>query len=602
MSDGERQNSASPTSGDDGADADDIGDAEQRRLGHWGWLALGVAVVVGGRFLGPVGVDTSSLEELMPGAGTMASPLVGSSLGLLVTVRLVLAALRAESRLARIAAFVVYTGLTAMQGLAIALYLESLNGMLPWADVVSEPGWGFRLSTAASWAAGAVLLWWMADAIDQTRRAQGALFLWLASFVLETMLGAGAVGTSAAQLVELAPIAQWLVTPAAVAVVGLVMLARPGRFPRTLLRIELRSAWDVLALTAVATLPEQLLGGLAALAPEVLAGEWVSWLSLALAVVAGVALAVWTWRHAEAQRARPVEPAALALCAFVVPAGFVGYAFVAGGGIAALTAPPPLAGEASFTLVLDADESFGGGDAELMRARLETLGADATVVDFTPSQITLRVENALGQEAVLEAIAPHRLGLHVMGEGALSPSGLPSGLRLELGTVGMESAPQVVAGDCATAEEWSTSAQVPGCLLAVQRMESELEPDATDCRVHCLAPEPVITNTHVESAEVGFDTYGSGQPHVFVRLTEEGGARLGAATRTHLHEPLAIVLDGEAVSVPIVQSEIGREVQVSLGGLRDPREALVEAHALANALVSEATVAPFTLAEVRLTN
>ena len=98
-------------SGDDSAD--DSGDAEQRRLGHWGWLALGVAVVVGGRFLGPVGVDTSSLEELMPGAGTMALPLVGGSLGLLVTVRLVLAALRVESRLARVGAFVVYTGLTA---------------------------------------------------------------------------------------------------------------------------------------------------------------------------------------------------------------------------------------------------------------------------------------------------------------------------------------------------------------------------------------------------------------------------------------------------------------------------------------------------------
>lgn len=587
-------------SGDDGADADS-GDAEQRRLGHWGWLALGVAVVVGGRFLGPVGVDTSSLEELMPGAGTMALPLVGGSLGLLVTVRLVLAALRVESRLARVAALVVYTGLTAMQGLAIAFYLESLNGMLPWAAVVNEPGWGFRLSTAASWAAGAVLLWWVADAIDQTRRAQGALFLWLVSFVLETMLGAGDVGASAAQQVELAPIAQWLVTPAAVAVVGLVMLARPGGFPRTLLRIELRSAWDVLALTAVATLPEQLLGGLVALAPEVLAGDWVSWLSVALVVVAGVALAVWTWRHAEAESVRPVEPAALALCAFVVPAGFVGYAFVAGGGVAAITAPPPLAGETSFTLVLEADETFGGDDAELMRARLESLGADATVVDFTPSQITLRVENALGQEAVLEAIAPHQLGLHVMGEGTLSPSGLPPGLRLELGTVGMESGPQVVAGDCATAEEWSANAQVEGCLLAVERMESELEPEAS-CRVHCLAPEPVITNAHVESAEVGFDAYGSGQPHVQVRLTEEGGARLGEATRTHLREPLAIVLDGEAVSVPIVQAEIGRDVQVSLGGLGDPREALVEAHALAEALVSEASVAPFTLSEVQLTN
>ncbi|WP_424988157.1 protein translocase subunit SecD [Microbulbifer sp. S227A] len=69
-----------------------------------------------------------------------------------------------------------------------------------------------------------------------------------------------------------------------------------------------------------------------------------------------------------------------------------------------------------------------------------------------------------------------------------------------------------------------------------------------------LDPRAVVTGEDLVDSQPGYDA--NGRPAVTFRLDSAGARAFGAFTATHIGQPFAIVLDGEVLSAPIIQSHI----------------------------------------------
>jgi plastocyanin len=97
----------------------------------------------------------------------------------------------------------------------------------------------------------------------------------------------------------------------------------------------------------------------------------------------------------------------------------------------------------------------------------------------------------------------------------------------------------------------------------------------TDTVFH-LQPEVALANDDIERA---YETMSSsGTRAIGLKLTAEGGARFYETTRGNLGRKLAILLDGEVVSAPVIRSAIGQECVI------EGRFSEKDAHALIGAL------------------
>ncbi len=72
-----------------------------------------------------------------------------------------------------------------------------------------------------------------------------------------------------------------------------------------------------------------------------------------------------------------------------------------------------------------------------------------------------------------------------------------------------------------------------------------------------------ITGADLQDVHVGGNQFG--QPVVNFQLSATAGERFRLLTRTHLHQILAIVLDGDVISAPTINQEIGDSGQISGG-------------------------------------
>jgi preprotein translocase subunit SecD len=75
--------------------------------------------------------------------------------------------------------------------------------------------------------------------------------------------------------------------------------------------------------------------------------------------------------------------------------------------------------------------------------------------------------------------------------------------------------------------------------------------------------ETVLTGEGVQSALASFNQDYGGQWQVTTKFSDEAGKILGDYTRNHLGKPLAIVLDGKVLSIPIIQAEISTEAVIT---------------------------------------
>ena len=563
----------------------------------WLWLAVAAIVYAIGSLIPLPGIDREAMVELAnrggmsggPGAGIPVVSVFGVGIGAMVFIHVVLIVWDKLNRpLARRVGLAVWLAIAAVQAFLLALFLESLGGAAPFLDIVYEPGYGFRLTTTVTFVAGAAVLWFLASQIDRTERAYGALFLWL---LATAATFAGQVSSTGelvrwAAITPLAALAS-LAWPAAGVALGVLMILRPRTWPIPLFgSVQLRSGWDVLGLTVLGTLPS------AIAASTVDAGVWVG-TSFLFVLVAGFAF-FWLRLAPGDEPARAWGPAIAAagyfvLCAVVL----IGSAVSSGsaGGLASNFSPGPLHGDNRFALELVTEDRFGDGDAERLTNRLERLGADVTVEEQTSRAILLRIE-ASSAEAVQEVLRPRRLRFSLAHDfstdpflGALEPRTSSRGLR-------------AFSGSCEqVALEITNAAREP-----VEDADCDwlLERDSERCVTYCVERAAVVTQLDVAGASTTADPY-SGVPAVMVTLTDDAAERFESFTGQHTTQVLAIVVDDQILSAPVIQQAIpGGQVQVMMDPGLGPDVGLGEARALAAALDGPSVAVPYEISR-RLT-
>ncbi|MGH7525834.1 MAG: protein translocase subunit SecD, partial [Gemmatimonadales bacterium] len=106
--------------------------------------------------------------------------------------------------------------------------------------------------------------------------------------------------------------------------------------------------------------------------------------------------------------------------------------------------------------------------------------------------------------------------------------------------------------------------------------------------LYVLQDRPIITGSNLEDAQAQLDPLTNG-PIVTFELDRAGGRRFGDETAKHVGDYMAILLDGRVQGrPPVIQSRIGRNGQITLGG-----KSLQEAQDLA--LTLKAGALPITL-------
>lgn len=535
------------------------------------WIGISALVVLIGPWIPIPGIQTEMLtEQLRALNASHVGPVsalfsaLGVSIGVLVLVRLTIALLgKTESAPARTVGLVLYLLATAVQAFSLALWAETLNHQSFWGDVVPEPGWAFRLQAVLACTAGATVLWWLADRIDATRAASGALALSLVVALQRLLLDASAFGDAVADgtrspLVGLIHLALPL---AMIALAAVLALRSPASWPVKLTgSLELRSAFDVLAPpAAIATLAGTSVGSFTA--PELARA--------ALVVVGTVGLAVVLHARIAPGGRRSLWPAALGFGALAAVMGVLSLGLVSSGAIKRALEPGPLEGEARFEITLGAVDRFSDGEAEAMIARLNQLGAEARLVSADAQRITIRVEAARDIPSVLDALRPRALTLQLVDD-------LPS-VPLSPGLV-RASFGEAIEGPCETLRVFAPSS---ACHAALETLDTdELGGQPERCSLYCLEPTAAITGADVTEARAALDPY-SNAPIVRLTLTPDAATRLERLTSANTGRQLAIVLDGRVLSAPVIQSAIpGGEIQITLGYAASLEQASTLASAL----------------------
>lgn len=560
----------------------------QSKSGTIGPLALGAAAIVFGGFVPLPGIDFESLQALLGDGGgpwDLSIGPIGNTVGALVLAYAF--ALSSTRTWAWRAALVFYLVGAMIQGLGIAFWLEGLNGGyggLGSLDVVMEPGWPFRFTVMLAYAAGASILWFISRSIDATKRVTGALFLLLVRVLIDQVGIFSSYGNSFArgemQWSQALPL---LAMPASIIILAVVLYQRPAaKWPVMLWRWKLHSHLDVIALVAVSVLPGALarLGALAGMQPV-----WFDLFDALLALGLGISACFWWWKLASADHENGGSAKTLvAVCVAtfgLLAAGVFGFA--SAGGIERFTAPLPLEGTRSFTLTLDAEETFEPEDAETMVALLEELGASVEIVSASERSIRLNVSDAIGREPVLQVLTP----ANFLISGVLNiqqhapPEVLRRGTPSRYQSVYLEGECAAFEGLAGTTNETGGGADLPTqrCRFAIQAVAEPYE-----CELYCIADEPVLTSSDVQEAFVTVGEYDN-HPAVSIVLTDEAALRFENYTADHIEEAIAIEVKGELLSAPIVQSRIGGgRVQVTMGRSADFDAMLREADQLAAVL------------------
>jgi preprotein translocase subunit SecY len=129
----------------------------------------------------------------------------------------------------------------------------------------------------------------------------------------------------------------------------------------------------------------------------------------------------------------------------------------------------------------------------------------------------------------------------------------------------------------------------PGTRLGLEAVE-EYDEDTNKLRrvgvrTFLLTEAPIITTDDVVDAAASVSE-GSGLPEVYVAVTlsPDAAERFRIATREYIQRRIAIIVDGEINSAPVVKSEIGGGRLSITMGAGDPERQLAQAKALANNL------------------
>ena len=110
-------------------------------------------------------------------------------------------------------------------------------------------------------------------------------------------------------------------------------------------------------------------------------------------------------------------------------------------------------------------------------------------------------------------------------------------------------------------------------------------------RTHYLWSRADVTGEHLTRAMTLFES--QGEPYVSLEFDALGAKQFEQVTEKNVNEHMAIMLDEEVNSAPVIKERIGGgRAKISMGGNRAPREILQEAQSLVTVLTHGAYKAP----------
>lgn len=148
-------------------------------------------------------------------------------------------------------------------------------------------------------------------------------------------------------------------------------------------------------------------------------------------------------------------------------------------------------------------------------------------------------------------------------------------------------------------------------VLLLGRMERSEDPDSDEAadpdaeapsyRTYTLLSTSDVTGRHIDDAFVTFDQTEGGRPVVSLRFKREGAELFRRLTANSIKKRMAIVLDDNVESAPVIQAEIGGgNAQITLGRYGDYNSIMQEANDLVLVLKAGALDAPLTPANEQL--
>ena len=221
------------------------------------------------------------------------------------------------------------------------------------------------------------------------------------------------------------------------------------------------------------------------------------------------------------------------------------------------------------------------------------------VLDLTRDSRERVRDNAMGQalEVLRRRIDDPQTGIP---ESVITKQGLE---RILIQIPGLDRVPDIfrttgylefkIVQDTAPTEEL-LRAKYEGGLPEDTEIGFERDPETKRVLSAYLMPkQPDMTGESLSDARVGFDTRRAGEALVNFTWDADGGRTFGKLTEENLQKPLAIILDGDVVSAPIIQSRISRQGQIT------GRFTSKEATDLAIILRAGALPIPLTIEEER---
>ena len=176
-----------------------------------------------------------------------------------------------------------------------------------------------------------------------------------------------------------------------------------------------------------------------------------------------------------------------------------------------------------------------GDEIVVMLSEAERLASDEQTVRTAREIIERRIDEMGTREPTIQRQGARRILIQVPGVGSAAE------LKEIIGTTAQLTFQPVVS-------RTSNPDEAPG-------PGNEILPSIDDEGVYyILERAPVVTGEELVDAQPDFDQ--NGRPAVAFRFNPTGGRKFGDYTAQNIGNPFAIVLDGEVISAPVIQSHI----------------------------------------------
>lgn len=497
-----------------------------------------------------------------------------------------------------------YLVVALLRGYALAISLETISG--PFGSIVPEPGMRFRLLIAATIGAGAAVEWALADWISRRGIGRGPLIL----FAVVVLLG------GANELAHFGIVAgrdgvagiYALISLAAGLPLALVLFALSRKdtltWPIVVKRgLVLTSPVDLLIVPyVVGRVTLELIQSPVILAAEAQGARPFAWLAqldtmAALTTAAGITV----WLMGRPSRGISAGYLLAAVCAplsAIVPVA-AAIAVDRDASVARFIGRGRgFEGTAIFEVLLTAEGGDGGRDAPILVQRLQALGVRGKILESALGRVRLRLTGSENMSQALSRVL-------MRGKLSISPIAREQGL-LEPADESRAKYPALevrqdydgtsyyVAREKTQLNELIAEAR----LAASKESRIGVEKQGEGVYAAFMLEPSVLSERDLHGVRVTSDN-DLGAPTIQLELTPEAAIKFGELTARIVRRKLAIVIDGEIMSAPVVQSRIdGGHVWISLGRSKSQEEQFADARAIAAALESRAMSRSWSLASI----